>query len=104
MSKEKFDNWNDVKKELNTTPEQEAEIQLEVELIQATIEARKKANLSQQELSEKSGVKQPNIAKLEAFTRTPQTTTLIKLLYPMGYTLKVVPIEQNNTSNDEEEM
>ena len=49
MSKEKFDNWNDVEKELNITPEQEAEIQLEVELIQATIEARRKANLSQQE-------------------------------------------------------
>lgn len=100
MSKEKFDNWDDVEKELNITPEQEAEIQLEVELIQATIEARRKANLSQQELSEKSGVKQPNIAKLEKLNRTPQTTTLIKLLYPMGYTLKVVPIEKEKKKEE----
>lgn len=91
----KFKNWKDVKKELNFTPEEEAEMQLEMELIEATIEARKKANLTQRELSEKSGVVQPSIAKIESFARSPQATTLIKLLYPMGYTIKVVPIKQN---------
>lgn len=90
----KFKNWNDVKKELNFTPEEEAEMQLEMELIEATIEARKKANLTQRELSEKSGVIQPSIAKIENFARSPQATTLIKLLYPMGYTIKVVPINE----------
>lgn len=91
----KFKNWKDVKKELNFTPEEEAEMQLEMELIEATIEARKKANLTQRELSEKSGVIQPSIAKIESFARSPQATTLIKLLYPMGYTIKVVPINEN---------
>ncbi len=90
----KFKNWKDVKKELNFTPEEEAEMQLEMELIEATIEARKKANLTQRELSEKSGVIQPSIAKIESFARSPQATTLIKLLYPMGYTIKVVPINE----------
>lgn len=90
----KFKNWKDVKKELNFTPEEEAEMQLEMELIEATIEARKKANLTQRELSEKSGVIQPSIAKIENFARSPQATTLIKLLYPMGYTIKVVPINE----------
>lgn len=90
----KFKNWNDVKKELNFTSEEEAEMQLEMELIEATIEARKKANLTQRELSEKSGVIQPSIAKIENFARSPQATTLIKLLYPMGYTIKVVPINE----------
>ncbi len=94
MSKEKFENWDEFEKKLDINPEQEAEIQLEMDIIKATIEARKNANLSQQELSELSGVKQPNIAKLENYSRTPQITTLIKLLYPMGYTLKVVPIEK----------
>ena len=51
--------------------------------------------MTQKELSEKSGIKQPSIAKLEKLNRTPQTTTLIKLLYPLGYTLKVVPINHN---------
>ena len=90
----KFKNWKDVKKELNFTPEEEAEMMLEKELIKAIIEARKKANLTQRDLSEKSGVIQPSIAKIESFARSPQATTLIKLLYPMGYTIAVVPIEE----------
>lgn len=89
----KFRNWKDVKKELNFTPEEEEEMKLEMELIEATIEARKKAKLTQRELSEKSGVIQPSIAKIEKFARSPQATTLIKLLYPMGYTIKVVPLK-----------
>lgn len=89
-----FRKWEDVKKELNFTPEEEAEMQLERELIEATIEARKRANLTQRELSEKSGIIQPSIAKIESFTRSPQANTLIKLLYPMGYTIKVVPLKE----------
>lgn len=95
----KFKNWKDVKKELNFTPEELVEMQLEMELIEATIEARKKANLTQRELSEKSGVIQPSIAKIENFARSPQATTLIKLLYPMGYTIRVVPLEKLETNN-----
>ena len=90
----KFKNWKDVKKELNFTPEEEEEMKLEMELIEATIEARKKANLTQRGLSEKSGVIQPSIAKIESFARSPQATTLIKLLYPMGYTIRVVPLNE----------
>lgn len=84
--------WKDVKKELNFTPEEEAEMKLEMELIEALISVRKKANLTQRELSEKSGIIQPSIAKIERYTRSPQASTLIKLLYPMGYTIKVVPL------------
>lgn len=91
----KFKNWKEVKKELNFTPEEEAEMKLEMELIEATIEARKKANLTQRDLSEKSGVIQPSIAKIESFARSPQATTLIKLLYPMGYTIRVVPLNED---------
>ena len=92
----KFKNWKDVKKELNFTPEEEAEMQLEMELIEATIEARKRSNLTQRDLSEKSGIIQPSIAKIESFARSPQAKTLIKLLYPMGYTIKVVPLKDKN--------
>ncbi len=94
MSKTKFKTWKELRKELNFTPEEEEQIRFEEELIEATIKAREEANLTQQELSEKSGVKQPSIAKIETLNRTPQTTTLIKLLYPMGYTIKVVPLDK----------
>ena len=90
----KFKTWEEVEKELDFTPEEEAEIKLEMELIEATIQARKNANLTQRELSKKSGVIQPSIAKIESFKRSPQVDTLIKLLYPMGYTLCIVPLKK----------
>lgn len=88
--------WNDVKKELDFTPEELEEIRIEEEIIEATIAARKKAQLTQRDLSRISGVKQPAIARLESNAISPQILTLIKLLYPMGYTLKVVPLENAN--------
>ena len=92
----KFKSWKEVKKELEFTPEEIEEMELEKEVIKATIEARKNANLKQQQLSELSGIIQPSIAKIENFVRTPQYTTLIKLLYPMGYTIRVVPLKKEN--------
>lgn len=94
---EKFKKWEDFEKELNITPEQEVEIQLEMDLIEATIEARKKSNLSQRDLSKKTGIKQPAIARIESRSLSPKASTLIKLLYPMGYTLRVVPLTENNS-------
>ena len=92
----KFKNWKDVKKKIESdfTPEDIEEMELEKQIILATIEARKKANITQQELSEKTGIVQPSIAKIENFVRTPQYTTLMRLLYPLGYTLKVVPLKK----------
>ena len=93
MENKPYESWKDVQKKLNITPEQRAEIQLEEDIIKATIEARKKNKLTQRELSKKSGVKQPVIARIEKCVNSPQTSTLIKLLYPMGYTLRVVPLD-----------
>ncbi|MGN1270355.1 MAG: helix-turn-helix domain-containing protein [Clostridia bacterium] len=90
---EKFTKWNEFEQELNITPEEE-EIKLEMDIIRATIEARKKNKLTQRELSKKSGIKQPVIARIERCVNSPQTSTLIKLLYPMGYTIRVVPLEE----------
>ena len=90
----KFKSWDEVEKELDFTPQEKIEMELERDIIKATIEARKKANLTQRELSQKSGIIQPSIAKIERFARSPQAITLIKLLYPMGYTIKVVPLNK----------
>lgn len=89
-----FETWEEVRKEFNFTPEEEAEIELEKELIRSAIAIRKKSNLTQRELSEKSGIIQPSIARIEKFARSPQASTLIRLLYPMGYTIKIVPLEK----------
>ena len=87
--------WNDVEKSLNFTPEEEAAIQIEVDLIQATIDAREKSNLSQRDLSKICGLKQPVIARIESRARSPKVETLLKMLLPMGYTLKVMPIDKH---------
>ena len=94
MNKE-FKTWDEVEKELKITQEQEAEIQLEMDIIKATIEARKKSMLTQRELSAKSGIKQPIIARIEKNVNSPRVSTLMKLLHSMGYTLKVVPLKDS---------
>jgi len=88
--------WQDIRNELNITKEEEREIQLEIELIEAIIEARRKNEFSQRDLSKMTGIKQPAIARIERRLCSPNTATLIKLLYPMGYTIKVVPLKEKN--------
>lgn len=68
------------------------QIQFEIELIGKVIEARKEKGLSQRDLAELSGVKQPAIARLESMQSIPKIDTLIRILNPLGYTLSIVPI------------
>lgn len=91
MNDKPYISWEDVKRDLEITPEQEDEIKLE----EATIEAREKSNLTQRELSKISGIRQPVIARIEKGVNSPQTNTLMKLLYAMGYILKVVPLKKD---------
>ena len=86
--------WDEIRKTLEFTSEEEALIQLEKEIIQATIDARKSSSLTQRELSKKAGLKQPVIARIESRARSPKVETLIKMLLPMGYTLRVMPINK----------
>ncbi|MBQ4650416.1 MAG: helix-turn-helix transcriptional regulator [Firmicutes bacterium] len=69
------------------------QIQFEIELIGKVIKARKERGLSQRDLAELSGVKQPAIARLESMQATPKIDTLLKILHPLGYTLSVVPVD-----------
>ena len=70
---------------------EKAEIEFVAELIGELIEAREKKGLTQRDLAEISGVKQPSIARLESMKSMPQIDTLFKLLSPLGYTLQIVP-------------
>ena len=95
MNKKASISWEEIEEKLEITPEQEAEIQLEKDFILACIEAREKAKLTQRDLSEQSGLKQSSIAKIEKFVNSPNTKTAIKYLRPMGYTIRVMPLEDN---------
>ncbi len=75
------------------SPEDREQINFQVSLIGKMIEAREKKGLSQRDLAELSGVKQPAIARLESMKSTPQIDTLLKILAPLGYTLSITPIK-----------
>ena len=93
MSK-KFKTWDELEKELELTPEEEARINFETKLLKATIDARKKANITQEELSRRTGIKQSAIARFESGRQMPNTDTLFKILGALGCTLEIVPIKK----------
>ena len=75
------------------SPEIKAEVEFETALIGKMIEAREEMGLSQRELADISGVKQPAIARLESGAAIPRVDTLIRLLVPLGKTLAIVPLD-----------
>ncbi|MCL2054712.1 MAG: helix-turn-helix domain-containing protein [Oscillospiraceae bacterium] len=85
--------WNDVEKQLFTEDEIR-ESDLRVAIIGELIKARNEGKISQKELEELSGVKQPVISRLEAGETNPQLSTMLKLLAPLGKTLAVVPLQK----------
>ena len=87
-----FKTWNEVEKEL-FTHEEIAESKLRVALVGEIIKARKEKGLSQRELEQLSGVKQPVIARMENGSSVPNLSTILKLLAPLGKTLAIVPLD-----------
>ena len=85
--------WDELRKEIFTS-EEIAASDLRVAIIGEFIKARNEKGLSQKNLEEMSGVKQPIIARMEKGTTNPQIDTLLKVLFPLGKTLAVVPLER----------
>ena len=70
-------NWKDVRNDL-FTQEEIAATDLRVAIISELIRARKELGISQKQLEELSGVKQPVIARIETREEHPTTRYLIK--------------------------
>ena len=73
-------------------PEFKAEweaLQPELSLVQAMIDARKVSGLTQKELSERTGIAQADISKLENGTRNPSLKMLKRLAEGMDMTLRL---------------
>ena len=81
-------NWKEVRNEL-FTPEEIAESDLRVAIIGELIKARQEKGITQRQLEEMSGVKQPIIARMENGTSSPNLSTLLKVLAPLGKTLYI---------------
>ena len=96
---EQFRTFSDyMNDEAKVPPAEKNRIEFEAELIGKLIEAREEKGLSQRGLAELSGMKQPQIARLESMKSTPQLDTLFKVLTPLGYTLSIIPMEEPSIS------
>ncbi len=64
-------------------------LQPEYDLIQAMIDARKKQNIAQKELSSRTGITQADISRIENGTRNPSLSMMKRLAQGLGMQLKL---------------
>jgi transcriptional regulator with XRE-family HTH domain len=84
--------WKEFLKEQLKDPEFRAEyeaLEPEFAIVQAMIDARKNTGLTQKQLSEKTGIDQSDISRMESGDANPTLATLKRLATGMGMTLKV---------------
>ena len=74
------------------------DIQPEMDVIRAIVDARTAQNLTQKELSKRTGINQADISKLENGTRNPTVSLLKRLAEGMGMELRIQFIPKNNIS------
>ena len=77
-----------VRKEINT-PKKSSSYELCEDIIKEITHMRQYNNLSQNELADISGVRQPMIARIEHGINTPNMSTVLKLLAAFGKTLYI---------------
>ena len=85
-------NFKEFKQKMLSSPEVREEydaLEAEFDIIQAMIDARKKQNITQKELSERTGITQADISRIENGTRNPSLEMLKRLAKGLGMRLKV---------------
>ena len=75
------------------------DIQPEMDVIRAMVDARISQNLTQKELAERTGINQADISKLENGTRNPSLKLLKRLADGMGMTLKLEFVPKSAAKN-----
>ena len=91
------DMLNEQLKDINFRKEYE-DIQPEMDVIRAIIDARTAQNLTQKELSKRTGINQADISRLENGTRNPTLSLLKRLAEGMRMELRIQFISKNNIS------
>lgn len=96
MSKKKISprgtTWDELEKEL-FSPEEIEESNVRIAIVNEMIRAREEDGITQKQLEEMSGVKQPVISRMEKGATDPQLSTVLRILNSLGKTLKVVPLK-----------
>ncbi len=89
--------YNDYKRKALETPDVKAEydaLQPEYDIIQEMIDARNKEGLTQKELSERTGITQADISRIESGTRNPSLGMVKRLANGLGMRLKIEFIQE----------
>ena len=84
--------YKNYKKKALTNPEVKAEYDAlgpEYDLIQAMIDARVSQNLTQKDLSERTGITQADISRIENGTRNPSLAMVKRIAAGLGMQLKL---------------
>lgn len=84
--------WKEIRKNLDIGDEDKSIIELEKDLIRAIATVREEKGLTQAQLADICDVRQSAVARLESAVHSPQVSSLLKVLVPLGYTLQVVPL------------
>ena len=85
-------NYKDYKKKALSDPNVKAEYEAlgpEYDLIQAMIDARVSQNLTQKDLSERTGITQADISRIENGTRNPSLAMVKRIAAGLGMQLKL---------------
>ncbi len=86
--------WSEFKKTHPLSTEEELMVKMEEDIIRTISKLREEQQMTQSELAEKCNIKQSALARLEKQHHSPRVDSLIKVLAPLGYTLKIVPISE----------
>ena len=80
---------------MNELKKEQERLELEFSVMQAMIDARKSTGLTQKQLSEKTGITQADISKLESGNANPSLRTLLASGMGMKVKIEFQPIGQN---------
>ena len=69
-------------------------LEIEFGILETLIKNRKAANISQANLGEMCGMLQPALGRIEGKKISPSIRTLLKILIPLGYTLKIEKLKK----------
>ena len=85
----KFDDFFNEQMKDTAFKEEYEKLQPEFDIIRAMVDARTSQDMTQKELSERTGINQADISKLENGIRNPTVNLLKRLAEGMGMTLKI---------------
>ena len=85
------ESWDEVRPKLFSS-EEIAESDLRVALIGEIIKARQEKGISQKQLEDMTGIKQPVLSRMERGTVSPNIDTVQRVLFALGKTLKIADI------------